>query len=189
MSNAYKPKVLIEFQNACKEYVVFYGFVCDGMPSFRQFIGDLMNRHKLGVNDPFRVGVGNPVSGLYPASISLGNLLKKSDQNGDFKYLIANLTIVAIYSIWEDRYRNKIAQELKLFAKNAKNRIKSNIMGDLRLVRICIVHKNSLLSDEALKFKVLDPSQYPPEPLQITRKMMVEIMDAINKMEIKIDAE
>ena len=179
MTSDNQPKALDAFRKACQEYVVFYGFVCDGMPSFRYFIEQLMIRHSADRSDPYRVGVGHPVSGLYPASLSLGEVLDKSDQNGDFRNLIAKLAIVAIFSIWEDCYRDKIAEELNLTnqgSKARKNRIVSELMGDIRHIRICIVHKNSILSDESCRFSVLNPQHFPEGPLQLTRAAMAEIM-------------
>lgn len=192
MTSDHQPQALDAFRRACQEYVVFYGFVCDGMPSFRSFIEQLMIRHSAGRSDPYRVGVGDPVSGLYPASLSLGEVLDRSDQNGDFKNLIAKLTIVAIFSIWEDFYRDKIAEELNLRTqrtKARKNRIASELMGDIRQIRICIVHKNSILSDESSRFSVLNPQHFPEGPLQLTRAVMVEIMHSINEMTISVEPD
>ena len=192
MINDNGPKALDAFRRACQEYVVFYEFVCDGMPSLRRFIEQLMRQHSVGRSDPYRVGVGHPVSGLYPASLSLGEVLDKSDQNGDFKNLIGKLTIVAIFSIWEDYYRDKLAEELNLQKKRKKerkNRITSELMGDIRHIRICIVHKNSIISDESSRFSVLNPQHFPEGPLQLTRTLMAEIMHSINKMIISVDAD
>ena len=192
MTKDNETQALDAFRKACQEYVVFYGFVCDGMPSFRCFIEQLMIRHSADRSDPYRVGVGHPVSGLYPASLSLGEVLDKSDQNGDFKNLIGKLTIVAIFSIWEDCYRDKIAEELNLTLngnKARKNRIASELMGDLRHIRICIVHKNSMLSDESSRFSILNPQHFPEGPLQLTRPVMAEIMHSINEMSISVEPD
>lgn len=189
MTDDNRPEALDAFRRACQEYVVFYGFVCDGMPSFRCFIEQLMIRHSAGRSDPYRIGVVDPVSGLYPASLPLGEVLDRSDRNGDFHNLIGKLTIVAIFSIWEDFYRDKIAEELKLEKqrqKERKNRITSELMGDIRHIRICIVHKNSILSNESSRFTVLNPQHFPEGPLQLTRAVMTDIMHSINEMNISV---
>ena len=183
------PEALAPFRNDCQEHIVFYGFICDAMPSFRNFVHDLMSRHSLPMTDPYRVGVGTPTSGLYPASLSMGDVLEKSDSHGEFANRLAKLTIVAIYALWEDHYRGKIAEQLSSPTAGhdmTKNDIRSDIMGDLRHIRICIIHRKSVISDEPAHFKVLDPRHYSSGPLQLTRAMMADIMDHINRMQVTI---
>ena len=190
MPNTPKPKALEAFRKACQEYVVCYGIACDGMPSFRGFIEQLMNRHSVDRAAPYGVGTGTPVLGLYPAKLSLGEVLDKSDNNGEFSNQIAKMTIVATYSLWEDYYRDQIAEELQLEKKGKKarkNRISSELMGDIRHIRICIVHKNSIVSDEQSHFTVIDHHQFPEGPLRLTRTLMAEIMQSINDMAIRVD--
>ena len=147
------------------------------MPSFRNFVEDLMTRHSLRMTDPYRVGVGTPASGLYPASLSLGDVLEKSDRHGEFANRLAKLTIIAIYALWEDHYRGKIAEQLSsptASREMTKNDIRTDFMGDLRHIRICIIHRKSVISDEPAHFKVLDSRHYSIGPLQLTRAMMAE---------------
>ena len=188
MPQANETQAFKAFLETCREYVVFYGFVCDGMPSFRNWIADLMKTHSVSRSDPYRVGVGNPRQGLYPASLSIGEVLDKSDHDGEFRNLIAKLTIVAIFSMWEDRYRDEIAGELGLSERDGKprkNHIESELMGDVRHIRICIVHRGSAISDDPPELKALKWT-LPPGQLRVTREMMVRLMDQINDMDLRV---
>ena len=186
------PEALTAFRNDCREHLVFYGFICDAMPSFRNFVENLVTRHSLRPTDPYQVGVGTPVSGLYPASLSLGEVLEKSDSGGEFANRLAKLTIVAIYALWEDHYRTRIAKQLNSLTADqelTKNDIRSDLMGDLRRIRNCIIHRQSLISDEPAHFKILDIRHYSTGPLQLTRAMMTDIMDHINRMSVSIPGQ
>ena len=183
------PEALATFRNDCREHLVFYGFICDAMPSFRNFVENLMARKSLRTSDPYHVGVGTPASGLYPASLSLREVLEKSGSDGEFPNRLAKLTIVDIYSLWGDHYRGKIAEQLNSPTTDlelTKDDIRSDLMGDLRRIRNCIIHRQSVISDEPAHFQILDARHYSAGPLQLTRAMMTDIMDHINQMSVSI---
>ena len=120
------PEALAAFRKDCREHLVFYGFICDAMPSFRNFVEDLMTRHSLRMTDPYRVGVGTPASGFYPASLSLGDVLEKSDRHGEFGNRLAKLTFVAIYALWEDHYR--LIHPLILLSNDTKDSLECPLL-------------------------------------------------------------
>ena len=192
MSKANGTEAFKAFLETCNDCVVFYGFVCDGMPGLRRFVEDSMRSHSRSRSDPYRVGVGTPFQGgLYPASLSFGEVLDKSDHEGDFQNLIAKLTIVAINSMWEDRYRGEIAMELRLSGKKKQkrnNRIEADLMAEARHIRDCIVHQGSKITGTLTRLKALKWSLCPGQ-LRVTRGMMVVLMDQINHMEIRVADE
>lgn len=83
-------------------------------------------------------GKGDPNT---PEAIKLHRCtqLEYKDRNGEsgsnFKF-IGNMSLISLYQYWEDYYRSKVA---KLFGIR-KNELLAPIMGDLRRLRISIIH-------------------------------------------------
>ncbi len=102
----------------------------------------------------FYFGVGDPNnSDSYVLhECTQGQLKKRNDKDNDNYIIIANLCIVLIYQYWEDHYRKQIAKELGLPNKDA---LKSDIMGDLRLLRTSIIHHNAIAKKEVENCKLL----------------------------------
>ena len=99
-------------------------------------------------------GVGDPNK---PDSYILhectqSQLKKRNEKSGDNYAIIANMCIVLIYQYWEDHYRKNIAEEL---GYTNKNDLKSDIMGDLRLLRISIVHNKVIAKESVENCKLL----------------------------------
>lgn len=101
----------------------------------------------------FTYGKGDP---NLPGAIALhtctqGEIKRRNSENGkNFKF-IGNMTLISIYQYWEDYYREKIAKEKGV----TKGDIKSDIMGDLRLIRISIIHHKGIALKEIEKCKIL----------------------------------
>ena len=182
MSNTNESKALLEFRRVCQEHGVFYGFVCDGMPSFRKWLDDLRNCRSYSRTDPYHVGVGTPWQGIYPASLPIGEVLDKSDSGGEFQNMIAKLTIVAIYAKWEDRYRSEIANE---FGRSCKNDVQADLMRDIGKIRNRIIHHDSCISNNKMRLHVLK-WHLSSGALSITREMMMTLLNQINEMGINI---
>ncbi|MHB8855271.1 MAG: hypothetical protein ACYC6K_01460 [Bellilinea sp.] len=83
-------------------------------------------------------GKGNP---NLPEAVELHRCTQKeykerNSENGlNFRFL-GNMTLVSLYQYWEDFHRAQIADELGI----EKTDLKAPIMGDLRLIRISIIH-------------------------------------------------
>lgn len=99
-------------------------------------------------------GVGDPSSSssyiLHEST--QGQLKKRNDKDSDNYIIIANLCTVLIYQYWENKYRKQIAKELGLSNTDA---LKSDIMGDLRLLRNSIIHHNAEAEKEVENCKLL----------------------------------
>ena len=61
-------------------------------------------------------------------------------------------------------------------------------MGDLRLIRHCIVHNKSIVTNENTKLKELKWSLSPGE-LKITKDMFSRLLDQINHMLVRVEKE
>ncbi len=67
---------------------------------------------------------------------SQGGFKKKNAPGGENQIMAANMCIVMLYALWEDHYREKIANAAGL----NKNDVKIDIMGDIRILRNSIIH-------------------------------------------------
>lgn len=106
--------------------------------------------------------------------ITQGELKSRLDKNGHNTLFLANLCVVAIYQYWEDHYRSKIASELGIQA----NDLKSDLLGDIRRIRIAIVHHGGTAKSDIEKCKVLKWFG-TGDPIVIDEDRMYEIVLAI----------
>jgi hypothetical protein len=176
-------QALRSFQKACQEVHVCYHVTYLGLQRGSDWIKELANNHSVPLSELYRVRKGTPRQGLFPSSLPIGDVIDRSAPNGDFPNQIAKWMIVAIYSLWEDRYRDEIAEELDV---SDKNKVKADLMGDIRQIRIYIVHKDSVIPDEYKGLKKLNWALLPG-PLRITHDMFVDLMESINQMEIQVE--
>ncbi|MFZ3165997.1 MAG: tetratricopeptide repeat protein [Candidatus Methanoperedens sp.] len=110
-----------------------------------------------------------------------GKLKKRNEKDGDNDSIIANLCIVLIYQYWEDHYREQIAKEL---GHSNKNDLESDIMGDLRLLRISIIHHKAIAKKEVGKCKLLQWFE-DGDKIYVNREMFEDIIFYI-KADIKL---
>jgi hypothetical protein len=80
---------------------------------------------------------------------------------------LGRMVIVAIYQLWEDKYRALIAEALKV----EKNALGSDLFGDLRQYRRSVVHNHSVAIPEVASNKVLKWFQ-PGDPVSPSMKQM-----------------
>lgn len=110
-----------------------------------------------------------------------GDLIDSSQRNGDFPNQIARSFICAIYSLWDEFYRNNIAAENGCEQK----KVMSGLMGDLRHIRNCIIHKKSIITNEQEKIKELDWILSRGK-LIVTEEMFQILITQINNMTVVI---
>lgn len=177
-----KSKALHSFQKECQEIHVCYKVAYLGLQQGSTFIKNLVREQSVSLSEPYSVGTGTPHQGPFPSSLPIGEVLDRSASDGDFPDQLAKWMIVAIYSLWEDRYRGEIAKELNV---SDKDKVEADLMEDIRQIRNCIVHKNSVISVEYKGLKKLNWGLCPG-PLCITHDMFVSLMEAMNQMEIQI---
>lgn len=128
-------------------FVLLKKQILDAQKSLKQDVSTLDNIL-------FFYGDGDPNE---PSSIELyrctqGELKARNSTEGDNFVFIGNMALISIYHYWEDCYREKIAQELGI----TKDKLKSDIIGDIRLLRISIVHHRGIALQEVENCKVLD---------------------------------
>jgi hypothetical protein len=177
-SNASTSKAVTEFQHSCQRYYVCYTFSASGLEEHAKKLASIAPDHQKNLI----VGTGHPDEGHWHASIKIGDAIDSSKKDGVFADKIAKSFLTAMYSEWDEYYRHRLAEETGAAAKS----IKCDLMGDLRLMRHCVVHNKSIVTDEPTKLKEL---KWPlsPGPLTITKEMLSGLIDQINQMVVHLE--
>ena len=76
---------------------------------------------------------------------------RNSPSGRNYKF-IGNMSLISIYQYWEDYYRSEIADFLSI---ENKNDLKAPIMGDLRFLRISIIHHKGIALKDVEKCEML----------------------------------
>lgn len=74
-------------------------------------------------------------------SVLATELIARNQPGAANETLSGNMCLVYIYQMWEDEYRERIAQEL---GYTTKNELKVPVMGDIRQYRMSIVHNKGI---------------------------------------------
>jgi hypothetical protein len=98
-------------------------------------------------------GKGNPndPDAVQLHGVTQGELKERLSKGGRNEIHQARMALVSIYQLWEDRYRAEVAVELGL----EKNALGSDVLGDLRQIRIAIVHHGGVAKADIDKCKTL----------------------------------
>lgn len=105
---------------------------------------------------PFIFTRGNPND---PANVVLhqttqGNFKARNAKGGANLRLLSQYFIVLLFHLWEQEYRGRVADILRL---GAPDDLKIDIMGDIRLLRNEILkHRGVISNDTAKRLKLLD---------------------------------
>ena len=119
-------------RNLYDELIEIYGASCMVLNAFivlSEFINEQIqggatkkSAWSSGRDDP------NNANAQYQYTISLGDILDKCNPDaGEFSLTIRNALIVRAYSVWEEKYRQKIAGDCGFNGRDAKKR-KSQVM-------------------------------------------------------------
>jgi hypothetical protein len=173
-------QAITDFQHACQKYYICHTFARLGLADYAKKLAS-------GAKEPDKkliVGTGHPDAGRWHASMKIGEAIESSQADGAFSNKIAKSFIVAMYSEWDEVYRHQVALEVGVVSKA----VKCDLMGDLRLLRHCIVHNKSIIADEQSKVREL---KWPllPGKLAITDSMFSQLIDQINRMLVRVEPE
>ncbi len=180
-------KVLKGFRDACqKQYAAFCGAVNGRLLAYERFrqVIEPANGDK-----SFFIGTGPPDSEQLPGQstivqMSQKDFLESLKQGGAFEQQHAKAFAVFIYTLWEENYRQRIANAMSV----SKDSVNCALMGDIRHVRNVIIHDNSVVSqDFPGKLKLLSQIwDLKPGELRITEKMLHSCMEQLNAIRIQI---
>ncbi len=173
-----QSQALHEFRKQCQKYYICYAFSSLGLKERAdKFVRLNPDRSKNA-----HVGTGHPDYGQWHGSMNIGDLIDSSQKNGDFPNQIAKSFICAIYSLWDELYRHEIAIENGCKQKQ----VMSDLMGDLRQIRNCVIHKKSKITNEQGKIKELKWVLQPGE-IVISENMFQTLINQINDMKVVIN--
>jgi hypothetical protein len=98
-------------------------------------------------------------------------LYDRTKTHGINSQIMAQMTLISIYHIWEELYREKIAAMLNL---KSKNELRIDLIGDIRSLRIAIVHNLGIATAEVAKMKHLE-SYSKGEAIHLSYNQMLYI--------------
>lgn len=180
-------KVLKEFRDACqKQYAAFNGLV-NGRPLAYKRFRQLLN--PVDADRLFSIGSASPGSEQSPGKsvivqMNQGEFLESLKEGGAFEQQHAKAFVVFIYHLWEENYRQRIANAMSV----SKDRVDCALMGDIRRVRNVIIHDDSVVTKNfPCKLKLLSQIwDLNPGELRITEKMLHSCMEQLNAIRIQI---
>ena len=100
---------------------------------------------------PLVYGIGPSANCIELHTTTQGDLKKRNEKNGRNTKTIGNLCLCEIYHYWEDHYRKEIAEYLGL----SKNKLLSDIFGDIRNYRRSIIHNRGVAISHVNNHKLL----------------------------------
>ena len=179
--------LLWEFVGECHKYYIAASQAIFGLSQqharFEQIIHPDQQDNLISLGSQFTNAPQSPGSST-TASMTQGEFLDSLREGGAFEIQQCKSLIVLIYHLWDEEYRPKIANSLNVCPKQ----VQSDLMGDIRGVRILIIHKKSVVPQgfsKDLQFLELFWDIAPGE-LKITYTMTNSFMEQLNALQLKI---
>jgi len=163
--------IIKEVQTACQKHYACFAVAVSGLASQKRLYSSAPAGAKVFFSDK------DPRFNTITAALYISELKEYLEKDGAFADALAKSLLVAIYAEWDEYYRPKYAKAVGI----RKNQVKCPLFGDLRLVRNCIVHCNSVLQAKHTKFKTLNWSLSPGK-LRITQDMFSIFVKQINSL-------
>jgi len=98
-------------------------------------------------------------------------LYERTKTHGINSQIMAQMTLISIYHVWEELYREQIAKMLNM---DCKNELRVDIMGDIRALRNAIVHNVGIATEDVSRMRHLDAYD-KGVAIQLTYKDMLHI--------------
>lgn len=136
----------------------------------------------------FFVGTAPPEATPTPGSSTIAQmrqreLLACTVPNGEFDQEHAKALIVLIYQRWEGFFRPRLASALSVPISD----LRSLLMGDIRLVRHAIIHKDSVVTKAAIAKMGVLPKIWSLQPgaVNFTEPMLHSMMEQLNALRVQ----
>ena len=169
--------LLADFQKECQSMFACYVFATRGVEHAKGMI----------TSSPPPKGARVFISEVDPnvkratATLLAEDLVEMMKHDGEFFDAIAKSLLVFLYSKWDEYYRPLFAKDVGTDPKN----VKCNLLGDLRLIRNCIIHAKSIITNEHTKLKVI-PWTLAPGQLVITRETLTSFTEATHNLVVEV---
>lgn len=175
---AFSLEPIQDFEAACQRHYVCYVVAIRGTHQFSEGLARSNQGSSIHFSDQ------DPNARKTTATLRISELRELTRQGGEFEDRLAKSTLVALYSEWDEYYRPRIAKEHLV----GTHSVRSDLMGDLRLIRHCIVHAKSVITDEHRRLKALDWLLKPGE-LTIAQPMMNRLFNQLREEHVVVDQE
>ncbi len=138
-----------------------------------------------------KITIGNALPGTEQspgrsviAETTQGELLDGLSVGGAFDSQHAKAVIVFTYHLWDEFYRVKIAETLRVSTKQ----VTCDLMGDIRLIRNVIIHNRSIIEKKTLQALNFLPGLWQVEQgeLVITSAMLYSLMEQLNAIRVDV---
>ena len=175
--------VLEEFRAECqKAYFAFNGTANGRFEKAISYEKVLTNRKaQYSVGSAFPDGEQRPGESTI-ATLTQGELLDSLVEGGDFEDRQNRAFVVMLYHRWDEWYRYRIGQALGV----PKCDIRSDLMGEVRLLRNLIVHENGVVPNGfSAPLLSLIWDGIATGYLTITDRMVHALMEQINAIRVR----
>lgn len=115
---------------------------------------------------------------------TLGDFIIRMSKDGRNTTFAANMCIISIFHYWEDHYRKAIADALNI----SKEDLKTDIIGDIRLLRNSIVHHNAIALKEIEKCKILNLFK-EHDIIKLSREDILYIINGVKNYTAKLKSD
>jgi len=180
-------KILDEFRTVCQRYYFAHCYTTTGLQFAYERFKNLLDPDEMDIQ--VGIGSGPPDAPQKRGRSTIGHmrqgeLLDALQAGGEFRNIHAKAFIVFVYHLWDDAYRDAIADTLSI----KKNMIECTLMGDLRLVRNLIIHKGSVVPAGFSSNLEFLPAIWNllPGNLTISSTMIQSLMEQLNAIRLTI---
>jgi len=120
------------------------------------------------------------------ASIKQGELIQALRRGGDFEIQNCHAFVVFIFHLWDEYYRPRIAKAMGL---EQSKQLKSDLFGDVRLLRNAIIHNQAILTEsEYGRLRSLSGlEELSPGELRLTTQSIQAIVTDLNPLHLCAD--
>ncbi len=167
-----------------KEIDAVYGTYLDSTIGFKM-LSEKFKALKPDFTKSLHIGNGDPnLKESYALhSVRFDTFFARNDLNGDNHRLMSNMALTTIYQLWEDHYREPIANHFGL----KKNELKNDLFGDLRIIRQGIIHNNGCAISDFKKLKIFDFLKESKGQINISAKQLEIIINELKMELIKLE--
>jgi len=170
--------LLAEFQAACQSYFACFALANMGMKTFSEQLSKVPGPKDATVF----LSAEDPTKRKATATMTIGELLNFAAPDGHFTDTLAKSMLVRIFTAWEEYYRPMFAEAIGV---DDPDRVKCDLLGDLRLIRNCIVHAKSVITNEHIRIKVL-AWHLSPGQLLVTDAMFTQFIEQTHRLHIYV---
>ena len=182
---------LEDFRNSCQQQFIAFFTANQGIRHNR----DSFERRfepRQGNNSRISFGTAFPDAEQLPGKSTIATMYQKDylealKAEREFENQQAKMFIVFIFHLWDDNFRHRIANSLSI----SNNLVECDLMGDIRLIRNSIIHRDSVVQPQDLNRLKMLPQIWNIEAgkLSISNNMVHAMMEQINAMCIRIKSD